>query len=66
MSFTFAQFIEVAKLVGLLSAGGWTAFTFYRLQQIRTAELGNNKTLMEIEKLRAEADKLRIEKENVR
>jgi hypothetical protein len=61
MSLSFEQVIEIAKLVGLVSAGGWTAWTFYRLQTIRKAELTNNKLLNDIAKDRMDIEKSRIE-----
>jgi hypothetical protein len=57
---------EIVKTVGLVCAGGWTAWTFYRLQKIRAAELANNKTLIEIEKGRVDIEKTREEIEKTR
>jgi hypothetical protein len=57
---------EIVKTVGLVCAGGWTAWTFYRLQKIRAAELANNKTLIDIEKGRVDIEKTRGEIEKTR
>jgi hypothetical protein len=65
-SLTFDQVIEIAKIVGLFSAGGWTAWTFYRLQKIRAAELANNKILTDIEKSRIDIEKSRVDTEKTR
>jgi hypothetical protein len=59
--FPLQQVTEIVKTVGLICAGAWTAWTFYRLQTIRAAELANNKTLIEIEKNRVDIEKTREE-----
>src|SRR6266851_609684 len=65
-SLTFDQLTEIAKIVGLVSAGVWTAWTFHRLQKIRPAELANNKILTDIEKGRIEIEKSRVDTEKER
>src|SRR5215472_11434983 len=66
MSLSLEQFIEIAKLVGLVAAGGWTAWTFYRLQTIRKADNDIAKSRMDIEKSRVEIEKSRIDMEKGR
>jgi hypothetical protein len=60
------QLTEIGKMVGLLVAGFWTAWTFHRLHRVRAAELANNKTLTEIEKGRIDIEKSRTEIEKSR
>jgi hypothetical protein len=54
------QISELVKLVGLVAGGLWAAWTFHKLQKVRTAELENNKTLAAIQKSRIEEEELRL------
>jgi hypothetical protein len=44
------QAIEILKVVGLVGAGVWAAWTFHRLQRTRAAEIAINKELAETER----------------
>ena len=48
------QFIENVKAMGLLASGLWVAWTFHKLQKVRTVELENEKRIAEIAKARNE------------
>src|SRR5205823_5038677 len=59
MSVTLAQLSEIIKMIGLVAAGLWAAWTFHKLQRVRAAELQNQATLTTMEKTRAEQEELR-------
>ena len=50
MAIGLDQASELLKAIGLVVAGVWTAWTFYRLQKERAAEIANNKLLVETER----------------
>src|SRR5262249_17146062 len=58
---TLEQISEAIKVLGLVAAGFWTAWTFHRLQKTREAELKNKKLIIDLEKARIEVEKTRIE-----
>ncbi|MEO8413300.1 MAG: hypothetical protein ABI472_06555 [Ginsengibacter sp.] len=53
------QISEIIKTVGLIVAGLWAAWTFHKLQRVRTAELKNDEATTAIQKSRMEQDELR-------
>lgn len=60
MSVSLEQISEIIKMVGLVAAGLWAAWTFHELKKVRAAELDNNQKLAAIQKSRIEQEELRM------
>jgi hypothetical protein len=55
---SFQQLSELARLLGLLVAAFWVAWTFHKLQRVRAAQLENEARLAALEKIRLEQEEL--------
>ena len=45
------QVIEIIKITGLVGGALWTAWTFHKLQKVRSEELGIQQKLAEIQQM---------------
>src|SRR5690242_12581657 len=61
MKLSLEQISEIIKMVGLVVAGLWAAWTFHKLQRVRAAVLENEEKLTAIQKSRAEHEELRTQ-----
>jgi hypothetical protein len=61
MTLSVEQISEITKMIGVVAAGLWAAWTFHKLQKARAAELDNNTKLAGIRRSNIEHEELRTQ-----